>query len=103
MPLRICFITSEAAPLAKTGGLADVAGALSRYLHAAGHDLRVFMPLYRQIDRTLVDIQPVEGLRGIPIQLGTHTLTFDVHVARLPGSAAAIHLIDAPALYQRTR
>jgi starch synthase len=103
MPLRICFITSEAAPLAKTGGLADVAGALSRYLHADGHDLRVFMPLYRQIDRTLIDLQPVEALRGIPIQLGTHALTFDVLAAQLPGSDATIHLIDAPALYERTR
>ena len=51
MPLRICFIASEVAPLAKTGGLADVAGALTKYLHAAGHDVRVFMPLYRQVDR----------------------------------------------------
>ena len=36
MSLRICFIASEVAPLAKTGGLADVAGALPRYLHRAG-------------------------------------------------------------------
>jgi starch synthase len=48
MPIRICLIASEAAPLAKTGGLADVAGALTKYLHAAGHDVRLFMPLYRQ-------------------------------------------------------
>ena len=41
MPLRICFIASEVAPLAKTGGLADVAGALPRHLHAQGHDVRV--------------------------------------------------------------
>ncbi|MFA9271757.1 MAG: glycogen/starch synthase, partial [Baekduiaceae bacterium] len=42
MPLRICFLASEVAPLAKTGGLADVAGALTKYLHAAGHDVRLF-------------------------------------------------------------
>ena len=86
MPLRICFIASEAAPLAKTGGLADVAGALARYLHAAGHDIRVFMPLYRQVGRAQLDIAPVPSLQAIPVTLGSHALTFDVHAARLPGS-----------------
>jgi starch synthase len=103
MPLRICFIASEVAPLAKTGGLADVAGALARYLHAAGHDMRVFMPLYRQVDRARIALQPVELLRGIALQLGPHQLRFDVHVAQLPGSQAMIHLVDAPSLFDRER
>ena len=38
--MRICFVASEVAPLAKTGGLADVAGALPRHLHEQGHDIR---------------------------------------------------------------
>ncbi len=103
MPLRICFIASEATPLAKTGGLADVAGALIRHLHADGHDVRAFMPLYSQVDRSRLDISPVETLRAIPVQLGGHAFTFDVHVAHLPGSSALIHLVDAPALYSRAR
>ena len=48
-PFRICLVSSEVAPLAKTGGLADVAAGLSRYLGSAGHDVRVFMPLYKRI------------------------------------------------------
>jgi len=101
MPLRICFVASEATPLAKTGGLADVAGAMTKYLHAAGHDIRLFMPLYSQIDRKGLDIWPVDFLRGITLRLGTHELSFDVHTARLPGSAAMIYLIDAPGMYAR--
>jgi starch synthase len=101
MPLRICFIASEVAPLAKTGGLADVAGALTKYLHAAGHDLRVFMPLYRQIDRRQLDIWPVEFLRDVPLQLGPHALRFTVYTARLPGSQAMIYLVDAPGFFDR--
>ena len=101
MPLRVCFIASEVAPLAKTGGLADVAGALAKYLHAAGHDVRVFMPLYRQIDRRALQLYPVGFLRDLTVQLGTHTLRFDVLTARLPGSQAMIYLIDAPALFDR--
>lgn len=101
MPLRVCFLASEVAPLAKTGGLADVAGALAKYLHAAGHDVRVFMPLYRQVERRNLELWPVEFLRGIPLQLGAHALSFDVLTARLPGSQAMIYLIDAPALFDR--
>jgi starch synthase len=103
MPLRICFIASEATPLAKTGGLADVAGALIRHLHADGHDVRAFMPLYSQIDRSRLEVTPLENLRAIPVQLGAHAFTFDVLAARLPGSTAVIHLVDAPALFSRAR
>ncbi len=102
-PLKICFIASEIAPLAKTGGLADVAGALAKYLHADGHDMRVFVPLYRQIDRAKIAMWPVEFLRDIPVQLGPHTLHFSVQAARLPNSDALVHLIDAPALFDRER
>ena len=49
--LSICAIASEVVPLAKTGGLADVASALSRQLSARGHDVRLFVPFYRQISR----------------------------------------------------
>jgi starch synthase len=101
MPLRICFIAAEVAPLAKTGGLADVAGALTKYLNNAGHDVRTFMPLYRQVDRQRLDVWPVDSLRGITLQLGTHALRYDVHATKLPGSDALVHLIDAPALFDR--
>jgi starch synthase len=100
-PLRICFIASEIAPLAKTGGLADVAGALAKYLHADGHDIRVFVPLYRQIDRRQLDMWPVQFLQGVGVQLGTRRITFDVHTARLPGSEAMVYLVDAPAFFNR--
>lgn len=103
MPLRICFIASEVAPLAKTGGLADVAGALTKYLHQAGHDVRTFMPLYRQVDRRQLEIWPVDFLRDIPLQLGPHSFKFSVHTARLPGSRAMLYLVDAPALFDRDR
>ena len=48
-PLKIFLACSELAPLAKTGGLADVSAALSSYFDAAGHDLRVLMPYYASL------------------------------------------------------
>ena len=47
--MRILFATSEAAPFAKTGGLADVLEGLPRSLAAMGHDVAVVLPLYRGI------------------------------------------------------
>lgn len=47
--MKIGFVASEAVPFIKTGGLADVAGALPKALAAMGHDVRVFIPKYGQI------------------------------------------------------
>jgi len=47
--MKIAFLASEAAPYAKTGGLADVVSALPRALAAAGHEVVVILPLYRAV------------------------------------------------------
>lgn len=47
--MNILFLTSEAMPLAKTGGLADVMGSLPKELLKLGVDARVIMPLYKSI------------------------------------------------------
>ena len=49
--LRVAILSSEAVPFAKTGGLADVAGALPKALVTAGADVSLVMPLFEQIDR----------------------------------------------------
>ena len=43
---RILFVTSEAVPFIKTGGLADVAGTLPRYFDHGRYDVRVILPKY---------------------------------------------------------
>jgi ADP-glucose type glycogen/starch synthase len=47
--LKILMVASEVAPLAKSGGLADVAGSLPQALDKLGHDVRIIMPHYRRI------------------------------------------------------
>nr|MBI3612299.1 glycogen synthase GlgA [Nitrospirota bacterium] len=49
-PLKILFVSPEAAPFAKTGGLADVAGALPCALAKLGHQVKLVIPRYGSID-----------------------------------------------------
>ena len=109
MKLSICAIASEVVPLAKSGGLADVAAALSRQLTAAGHDVRLFMPFYSQIRRDHLDATRVATLQGLPIGIGRHEYRVDIWKARLPGSEASpgsslnLYLVESEALYSRPR
>src|SRR5216683_7804303 len=56
--MHIAFVASECVPFSKTGGLADVVGALPRALAAAGHEISVYLPRYRHTriseERTVV-------------------------------------------------
>jgi starch synthase len=101
MTLTVCLMASEAAPLSKTGGLADVSSALTKYLHAAGHDVRLFTPAYSLIDRGKFPMRPLEGLQNIDIAVGPHHYLMSVMTTQMPGSAATIYLLDCPALYSR--
>jgi glycogen synthase len=93
--VKVLFVSSEVAPFAKTGGLADVAGALPKALRKLGHDVRIVMPAYRGIlsrfsfVRTSISVQvPVGGffehadiwqgeMAGLPVYLMNHPEYFD--------------------------
>jgi starch synthase len=94
--LRIAILSSEAVPFAKTGGLADVAGALPKALLAAGADALLALPLYEQIDRALldklvIDNLEIEWLGGLARAQVWYT----------EKSGAPTFLIDAPGYFAR--
>lgn len=60
--LRIAIVSPEAVPYAKTGGLADVAGALPLELAKLGHDVRLIIPRYSWIDKSSHPFQRVAEL-----------------------------------------
>jgi starch synthase len=100
-PLKICLVTAELAPLAKTGGLADVCAALARFFHASGHDVRVLMPRYASIDLSSLDVVAVDYLQDVPVRLGGAEATWSLDTVVLPGSNLPIYLLRCPALYER--
>jgi starch synthase len=94
------MLASEVAPLSKTGGLADVAAALSKALVAAGHDVRLFTPAYASIDRAACAARPLPYLARLRLVIGSQAFVFSVLRGTLPGGSR-VYLIDCPALFAR--
>ncbi len=96
MPQRIVFAAAECVPLIKTGGLADVAGALPVALQQAGLDVHVLLPGYPQVKSALRAGQRVaciDALGELPAAELLH--------ARLD-SGVPLFVVDCPSLYERT-
>ena len=88
--------------MAKTGGLADVASALSGFLDREGHDIRVLIPFYSSIVTSGMEVTPVQSMQDLPIQMGSHQLHYSIDTATLPGTELAIYLLRCPQLYNRS-
>ncbi len=96
--MNILFVTSEVAPYAKTGGLADVSAALPKYLQDVGHDVRVFLPYYSRVDDKAATLELV--LRDLEVRVGRHRYSVSIVRAERPGTSP-VHLVHCPALYHR--
>jgi starch synthase len=97
--MRICFACSEAVPLAKTGGLADVCGALPIELQRLGHHVSLFLPAYRAVKQSGLRIRSTDCVLSIPV--GPKMVEARVLSTVLPDSDVSVYLIDQPAYYDR--
>jgi starch synthase len=91
--MRVLSVTSEAYPLIKTGGLADVAGALPPALGRRGIDVRTILPGYPAV---MEKIGEAKVLHEYPALLGVPARLLDAEVAGL-----RLIVIDSPPLYDR--
>ena len=94
--MKILFAASEIYPLIKTGGLADVAGALPVALRKKGHDVKLIMPAYQGILEKVAPIQKSINL-GNPFGVGD-LLLLESHI---PENDTPIWLLQCQALYER--
>jgi len=97
--LKILLATSEAVPFAKTGGLADVCGALPVELARLGHEPVVILPAYRQ---TLAAGLPIERT-GVTfdVPIGSKTVTGTFLKTYLPDSQVPVYLVENEHYYNR--
>ncbi len=88
--MNILFVTPEMAPLAKAGGLGDVAGALPKAIRELGQDVRVIMPLYKQIKDRYGD--QLKFIRWSMNKLGWRTMYSGLFTMEVDG--VPVYFID---------
>ena len=80
--MKILFVASEAAPFIKTGGLADVAAALPKYLKRQGAEVKLVLPLYSLIDREKYQLRKMYD--GSCVKMGNCEEWYSVYYAETP-------------------
>ena len=94
--MKVLHAAAEVFPLVKTGGLADVLGALPEALIAAGADVRLILPGLPAI------VKGVEGQQGVcEIGAAFSAGRISLRLGRLPRNGVKVYVVDAPYLYQR--
>ena len=96
--MNILLAASEVTPYAKTGGLADVAGALPKALSRLGHSVRVVMPRYK-LDKIEAGGELVPGELRVPFNFGERR----VHVYVDRSGEVPVYFIDAPDYFSRAK
>ncbi|MBI5404886.1 MAG: glycogen synthase [Candidatus Kerfeldbacteria bacterium] len=89
--MNILFISAEATPLAKAGGLADVVGALPLALRKLGVDVRIMMPRYEVLGGNPILETIIER---VPVEVGGQIYDVRVHRGRLPDSDVDVYLLE---------
>ncbi len=97
--MNVLFVAAEVAPYIKTGGLADVAGALPEALRALGHDVRVVMPRYQAMRERGVPVRGPVGATFLPAGERQE----EQRVWQLDDAAVSVptYLLDIPSAFER--
>lgn len=107
--MRIVFATAEVSPIAKTGGLGDVCGALPKALAKLGHEVAIFMPFYRQARHWFEKngVTPYQATPTVPIAWGNWAGEATFLRTTLPGTEIPLvlvvndHFFDRDQIYGR--
>ena len=97
-PLKLLMVASEAAPFAKTGGLADVVGSLPPALHALGHDVRLIIPWYRAVRKATGNLRA--GRKKLAVPMGGRVYQVSWRTGENQG--VPVYFLDYPEFYDRS-
>ena len=95
--MNILLVSSEVTPFAKTGGLADVAGALPQALARLNHDVRLFMPYYHTVSEKQVATKRL----GIKVEVEIAGLRRSAELRQGQLGEIPVYFLDYPEFFQR--
>ncbi len=99
--IKIAIAAAEAAPYAKTGGLADVIGSLPKALKKLGCDVKVFIPKYWQVDENKYELNYDSSIGEMLIRVNGHTRSVHLLKSKIPGSNVDVYFVDCPHYFFR--
>ena len=99
--MKVAIVSSECAPFAKTGGLADVVGALPKYLYDAGVDVKVFIPKYDSIDDQKFGLKFLDTVGELKVRVGGYPRSVFVYATKIPNSTVDIFFIECTQYFHR--
>ena len=88
--MKIAFVSTEAVPYAKTGGLADVAGSLPKELEKLGCEVKLFIPKYSTIDEKKYGLSYNQDIGELSIRIHGLIRSTHIHQASLPGTSVEV-------------
>ncbi len=97
--MKILLAASEAVPFAKSGGLADVCGALPGELARLGHQPTLIMPAYRQVFNAGVPIEATGVKLDVPV--GQKTVAGSLLRSKLPGTDVPVYFVEQADYFDR--
>ncbi len=97
--MKVALLSSEVAPFSKTGGLADVAGALPKYLQKAGCEIFVITPFYKEVAKKRFDI--ISTGRTVTVNIRNAIVPAEILSGRLPDSGVPIYFIKQDEYFGR--
>jgi starch synthase len=97
--LKILVVSPEAVPFAKTGGLADVAGALPKALAGLGHSVKLVLPLYALVDRKKYKLEEIQ--HGLSAEVAGRTELFNLYQDVSENRPFETWFIEHPGFFNR--
>lgn len=97
--MRVVMVSSEVTPFAKVGGLADVVGALPKFLARKGVDMSIIVPYYRCIKQKNV---PVKDCKiAIKVKIASRYRYGKIFYGYLPSTKIRCYFVDMPHYFDR--
>lgn len=99
--MRVLFCTAEIHPFSRVGGLAEFSGMLPVNMLASGIEVAVITPFYRQVNRNVAEIVPIENMQQLDVNIGSEVFKVSYHQSTLPETSIPVYFVECDTFFGR--